>query len=42
MVNARSARSGFVLIGVVFLTFVVSITLVALVRSRISALCIYL
>jgi hypothetical protein len=32
MVNARSARSGFVLIGVVFLTFVVSITLVALAR----------
>lgn len=32
MVNSRSARSGFVLIGAVFLTFVVSITLVALAR----------
>lgn len=32
MVNVRSGPSGFVLIGVVFLTFVVSITLVALAR----------
>ena len=32
MVNARRGRSGFVLIGVVFLTFVVSLTLVALAR----------
>ena len=32
MVTARRAGSGFVLIGVVFLTFVVSITLVALAR----------
>lgn len=32
MVNARKGRSGFVLIGMVFLTFVVSLTLVALAR----------